>query len=145
MGVYPVSGPASIRVEVQMGHVSVVAEPRDDVSVAVEPANQRRSGDRNAAESVRVSHTGADISVVGPFRLNLFGPGDSIDVVVRVPEALRCLREPQVRIGAGRGTHRHRRASPWTTATHRSSRPGAPISASATASCGSSTSRETRM
>ncbi len=27
------------------------------------------------------------MSVVGPFRLNLFGPGDSVDVVVRVPEA----------------------------------------------------------
>lgn len=109
MGVYPVSGPASVRVEVQMGHVSVVAEPRDDVSVAVEPVNQRRSGDRNAAESVRVSHTGADISVVGPFRLNLFGPGDSIDVVVRVPEASDAsvnLKYGSVRVAGPIGTAR---------------------------------------
>ncbi len=84
---YPVAGPAFVRIEVQMGRVEVVAEPRDDVSVEVAPANPARSGDRNAAESVRVTHSGTDISVVGPFRLNLFGPGDSVDVVVRVPTA----------------------------------------------------------
>ena len=38
-------------------------------------------------KAVRVTHAGADVSVVGPYRLNLFGPGDSVEVVVRVPEA----------------------------------------------------------
>jgi hypothetical protein len=87
MTAFPVTGPAFIRIEVQMGRVEVVAEPRDDVDVQIAPANSHRAGDRSAAESVRVTRTGAEVSVVGPFRLNLFGPGDSIDVVVRVPEA----------------------------------------------------------
>jgi hypothetical protein len=87
MTAYPVSGPAFVRIEMQMGHVEVVAEPRDDVDVRISPANSARSGDRSAAEAVRVTHTGKEVSVVGPFRLNLFGPGDQVDVVVRVPEA----------------------------------------------------------
>jgi hypothetical protein len=87
MTAFPVSGPAFIRIEVQMGRVHVVAEERDDVNVEVSPANPGRSGDRSAAEAVKVTGTGAEVSVVGPFRLNLFGPGDSVDVVVRVPEA----------------------------------------------------------
>jgi hypothetical protein len=82
---FPVSGPAFLRVEVQMGRVEVIAEPRDDVDVHIAPANPNRSGDRSAAESVRVTRTGSEVSVVGPFRLNIFGPGDSVDVVVRVP------------------------------------------------------------
>ncbi len=87
MAVFPVTGPASVRLEVQMGHVEVFAEPRDDVSVEVVPANPNRSGDIAAADAVRVTHTGADVSIIGPSRLSIFGPGDNIDVVVRVPEA----------------------------------------------------------
>lgn len=86
MGVLPVSGPAALRIEIQLGHIDVVAEPREDVSVEVTPANPNRPGDRSAAQAVRVTQTGADVRIVGPFRLNLFGPGDFVDVAVRVPE-----------------------------------------------------------
>ncbi len=44
MPVFPVSGPAFIRVEVQMGRVEVVAEPRDDVRVDVSPVNPQKVG-----------------------------------------------------------------------------------------------------
>ncbi len=87
MTVFPISGPAFLRIDVQMGRVEVIAEARDDVEVTISPANPHRSGDRSAAESVRVTRTGAELSVVGPFRLNLFGPGDSVEVALRVPTA----------------------------------------------------------
>lgn len=87
MVAFPVSGPAFVRIDVQMGRVEVVAEQRDDVDVVISPANPHRSGDRSAADAVRVTRTGAEVSVVGPFRMNLFGPGDSVDVLVRVPAA----------------------------------------------------------
>lgn len=87
MTLYDAAGPASVRIELQMGHIELFAEPRDDISVEIAPANPRRAGDRSAADAVRVTRTGSDLRIVGPFRLNLFGPGDSVDLVVRVPEA----------------------------------------------------------
>ena len=104
MGVFPVSGPASVRVEVQMGRVEVVAEPRDDVSVAVEPANPRRSGDRNAAEAVRVvahrrRHQRRRAVPPQPLR-----PGRLRRCRRAGARGIRCIRESQVRLGAARGT-----------------------------------------
>jgi hypothetical protein len=86
MSAFPVDGPATVRLDVQMGRVEVVAAPREDVSVDVAPSNPNRSGDRKAAEAVSVERVGDAIVVKGPYRLKVLGPGDSIDVVVRVPE-----------------------------------------------------------
>lgn len=87
MSVFPVDGPAEVRIDIQMGRVDVVATARRDVSVHVAPSNPDRSGDRAAAESARIDRAGSAIVVTGPTRWNLFGRGDSIDVTVEVPEA----------------------------------------------------------
>ncbi len=83
---FPVDGAGEVRVEIQMGRIDVVASERSDVTVSVSPSNPRRSGDRAAAEGVKVSRVGDRVVVTGPFRLAIFGPGDSVDVVVEVPE-----------------------------------------------------------
>lgn len=87
MSVFPVDGPAEVRIDIQMGRVDVVATARRDVSVHIAPSNPHRSGDRAAAESARIDRVGSAIVVTGPTRWNLFGPGDSIDLTVEVPEA----------------------------------------------------------
>lgn len=109
MTIFDSAGPASVRVELQMGHVEVSAEARDDISVDVSPANPRRAGDRSAAEAVRVTRIGSDVRIVGPFRVNLFGPGDSVELVVRVPEASDAsiaLKYGSVRVSGAVGTLR---------------------------------------
>jgi hypothetical protein len=88
MSVFPVDGATAVRVDVQMGRVDVIAVPREDVTVTVLPSNPARAGDRAAAEAVRADRVGTGtIAVKGPYRLSLLGPGDSVDVVVEVPEA----------------------------------------------------------
>lgn len=88
MSTFPVTGPASVRIDVQTGRVEVVATARDDVSVQVTPTNPNRSRDRAAAEAVRVDQAGdGSVVVKGPYRLSILGPGDSVDVVVAVPLA----------------------------------------------------------
>lgn len=89
MSTYPVEGAASVRVEVQVGRVDILTTARGDVSVDVTPSNPQRSGDRAAAEAVRVDRVGDTLVVKGPAPSGLrklVGPSDSIDVVVEVPE-----------------------------------------------------------
>lgn len=76
----------SVRVEIQIGRVEIVATAREDVSVDVSPSNPNRSGDRGAAEAVSVDRAGDTVIVKGPHKLNLFGRGDSVDVLIEVPE-----------------------------------------------------------
>ena len=85
MTVFAVSEPPDVRIEIQVGRVDLVATDRDDVVVTVSPSNPGRSGDRSAAEAVRVDRAGGAVRIIGPSRLNLFGPGDSVDVLVEVP------------------------------------------------------------
>ncbi len=87
MSVFATDGPGDARVQIQMGHIQVVATDREDVEVTVTPSNPQRSGDRTAADAVRVTRAGNGIVVTGPRRLNLFGPGDSVDVLVEMPRA----------------------------------------------------------
>jgi hypothetical protein len=87
MSVFPVEGPASVRIEVETGKLEVLATAREDVSVTVLPSNPGRAGDRTAAEGVRVDQVGGEIVVRGPHRRKVFGPGkDSVDLVVELPE-----------------------------------------------------------
>jgi hypothetical protein len=87
--VHAVEGAAALRVEIGIGRLEILATSRDDVSVDVTPSNPDRSGDRSAAEGVRVERVGDTIVVKGStsHRLNPFGLGkDSVDVVIEVPE-----------------------------------------------------------
>jgi hypothetical protein len=76
----------SVRVEIQLGRIDVLATAREDVSVEVLPSNPSRAGDRAAAEATRIDRVGDTLAVKGPVKFNLFGRGDSVDVVVEVPE-----------------------------------------------------------
>lgn len=87
MSVFAVTQPTEVRVDIQVGRVDLVATDRDDIVVTVLPSNPARPGDRSAAEGVRVDRAGTAVRVIGPVRLNLFGPGDSVDVLVEVPVA----------------------------------------------------------
>ena len=85
MSTYAVTGTPEVRVDMQVGRVDLVATDRADVVVTVTPSNPGRSGDRSAADRVRVDQIGDTVRITGPVRLNLFGPGDSVDVLVEVP------------------------------------------------------------
>lgn len=87
MTVFAVTEPPEVRIEIQVGRVDIVATDRKDIVVTVSPSNPGRSGDRSAAEQVRVDQAGTAVRIISPFRLNLFGPGDSVDVLVEVPAA----------------------------------------------------------
>jgi len=91
MSAYVVTGTPEVRVEVQVGRVDLVATDRGDVVVSVSPSNPGRSGDRSAADRVRVDQVGDTIRITGAGRLNLFGAGDSVDVLVEVPVATMAM------------------------------------------------------
>ncbi|MDA0172410.1 DUF4097 family beta strand repeat-containing protein [Solirubrobacter taibaiensis] len=95
----------SVRIEVEVGNVQVLASTREDVAVEASPSNPGRAGDRGAAEGVRVDHVGDTVVVKGPTKPRIFGPGkDSVDVVVEVPEGSEV--ELVVKYGAARLTGR---------------------------------------
>jgi hypothetical protein len=85
MSAYAVTGTPEVRVDLQVGRVDLVATDRGDVVVTVNPSNPGRSGDRSAADRVRVDQVGDTVRITGAGRLNLFGSGDSVDVLVEVP------------------------------------------------------------
>lgn len=85
MTVFAVTGPTEVQVKIQAGRVDIVATDRGDIAVTVTPSNPGRSGDRSATEHVRIDRVGGAVRVIGPARLNLFGPGDSVDVLVEAP------------------------------------------------------------
>ena len=87
MTVFAVTEPREVRVEIQVGRVDLIATDRGDIVVTVSPSNPSRSGDRSAAERVRIDRIGGTVRIIGPFRLNLFGSSDSVDVGVEVPVA----------------------------------------------------------
>ena len=66
MTVFAVSEPPDVRIEIQVGRVDLVATDRDDVVVTVSPSNPGRSGDRSAAEAVRVDRAGGAVRIIGP-------------------------------------------------------------------------------
>ncbi len=85
--------PQEVRVEIQLGRVDIVTSDRNDVVVTVSPSNPQRTGDRSAADRVRIDQVGSVIGVTGPSKLNLFGAGDSIDVLVEAPVATSATVE----------------------------------------------------
>lgn len=86
-------GASEVRATVQIGRLDVIASDRSGILVLVRPSNTGRAGDRSAAEATRVDRVGDTVTVTGPSRLALFGPGDSIDVVIEVPAATAVVAE----------------------------------------------------
>ncbi len=98
MTAFAVEGSGEVRIDVQMGQVQVIFEDREDIAVEVEPSNPRRSGDRSAADRVRVQRIGEAVAIIGPTRLSVFGAGDSIEVVVHAP--VEAALDVHVRYGS---------------------------------------------
>ena len=89
MTTFGVEGTATLRVELEVGRLEVLAGPREDVTVHVSPSNPDRAGDRSAADAVQVDKAGDTVVVKGPHarKLNPFGAGkSSVDVLVEVPD-----------------------------------------------------------
>lgn len=85
MPVYEASQPIELDVDLGVGHIDVVAEPRSDVTAEVVPTNPSRGGDRSLAEAATVAFDGRRLRVTVPKRMNLFGRTDSVDLRVSLP------------------------------------------------------------
>jgi hypothetical protein len=86
MPVFETSEPIRLHVDLSVGHIDVVAEPRSDAAVEVVPTNPDKAGDRSLADSASITYDGGRLQVsVSPRRLNLFGRSDSVDVRIAVP------------------------------------------------------------
>jgi hypothetical protein len=85
MGPQSFSDASEVRVRIRIGRLDILASERPDVSVSIQPTHRKRAGDQAAAAAVHVERIGNAVSVIGPSKLNLFGPGDSVDVVIGVP------------------------------------------------------------
>jgi len=125
METFDTRGPISVRVELGVGDVRVVATERADTVVDIQPSNRTKDSDVAAAEQTRVDYADGILTVRAPKRWKavgrLLGPGrpfgkyDSVDVRVEVPArshlsvdaglaSLRCsgrLGECNYRLGAG--------------------------------------------
>ncbi|CAN5324985.1 DUF4097 family beta strand repeat-containing protein [soil metagenome] len=93
MPTFDTPGPIDLDVTVGMGLVELIASDRADTVVEVVPANPRRSGDVSLAGEATVAFADGRVRVKVPKRLNLFGPGDSVDVRVNLPTGSRATVE----------------------------------------------------
>ncbi|MEF2978029.1 DUF4097 family beta strand repeat-containing protein [Subtercola sp. YIM 133946] len=85
MPVYDTPRPIDLDITVSVGDIEVTASDRLDTVVEVTPSRPNRAGDISLAKESTVRFDGGRLTVVVPKRLNLFGPGDSVDVRVDVP------------------------------------------------------------
>ena len=85
--------PIDLELVVPMGYVELVASDRTDTVVEVLPTNVRRSGDVTLAAEASAVFAEGRLRVSVPKRLNLFGPGDSVDVRLLLPTGSRASVE----------------------------------------------------
>ncbi|MCU1480443.1 MAG: hypothetical protein JWQ19_1229 [Subtercola sp.] len=85
MLVYDTPGPIDVSVTLGMGDIDLTASDRVDTVVEVAPSRPGRAGDVSLAKEATVRFDGGRLTVVVPKRLNLFGPGDSVDVRIELP------------------------------------------------------------
>ncbi|MCU1438254.1 MAG: hypothetical protein JWP66_1341 [Naasia sp.] len=85
MSTYPTPEPISVDVELGMGSVEINASDRADTIVEVTPGNPARSGDVSLAGEATVRFADGRLTISVPKRLNLIGPGDTVDVRVDLP------------------------------------------------------------
>ena len=85
MTTYDTPNPIDLDVTVGIGDIDITASDRPDTFVEVMPSRPNRSGDISLAKEASVRFDGGRLVVFVPKRLNLFGPGDSVDVRVDLP------------------------------------------------------------
>ena len=93
MPTFDTPDPIDLDVTTGMGRIEIVATDRADTVAEVLPSNPRRHGDVTLARDATVEFTAGRLRVLVPKRLNLFGPGDSVDVRVQLPTGSRVTVE----------------------------------------------------
>ena len=93
MPTFDTPDPIDLDVTTGMGRIEIVATDRADTVAEVLPSNPRRHGDVTLAGDATVEFTAGRLRVLVPKRLNLFGPGDSVDVRVQLPTGSRVTVE----------------------------------------------------
>ncbi|GGF31490.1 DUF4097 family beta strand repeat-containing protein [Subtercola lobariae] len=85
MPTYPTPRPIDLDITVTVGDVEITASDTPETVVDVVPSRPSRPGDVSLAKEATVRFDGGRLTVVVPKRLNLFGPGDSVDVRIEAP------------------------------------------------------------
>ncbi|QII08011.1 DUF4097 domain-containing protein [Rhodococcoides fascians A25f] len=86
--------PIDLAIDLQVGSIDVVATERADTVVTVTPTNPSKAVDRKGAENTKVDFDGERLTVIGPkARISFFGPTESVEVKVEVPQASRLTAE----------------------------------------------------
>jgi len=78
--------PISVTVDIGVGRVRVIAGPRTDTVVEIQPSNPSREADIRDAEQTWVELTNGRLAIKVPKRFTLFGRGSSVDVTLHLPE-----------------------------------------------------------
>ena len=86
--------PIDLAIDLQVGSIEVVATERTDTVVTATPTNPSKAVDRKGAENTRVEFDGERLTVIGPkARISFFGPTESVDVKVELPQGSRLTAE----------------------------------------------------
>ncbi|HEY5202505.1 MAG TPA: DUF4097 family beta strand repeat-containing protein [Acidothermaceae bacterium] len=94
---YQTPTPIDLAINLQVGAIEVIASDRADTVVTVSPTNPAKTVDRRGAEETKVEFDGERVTVVGPRpRISWFGPSESIDVKVELPNGSRLTVESAV-------------------------------------------------
>ncbi|WP_128645804.1 DUF4097 family beta strand repeat-containing protein [Rhodococcus sp. BS-15] len=86
--------PIDLAIDLQVGSIEVVASERADTLVTVAPTNPSKAVDRKGAENTKVDFDGERLTVIGPKpRISFFGPTESVEVKVELPQGSRLSAE----------------------------------------------------
>ncbi|OZE02724.1 hypothetical protein CH249_12015 [Rhodococcus sp. 05-2255-3B1] len=86
--------PIDLAIDLQVGSIDVVATERADTVVTVTPTNPSKAVDRKGAENTKVDFDGERLTVIGPkARISFFGPTESVEVKVELPQGSRLTAE----------------------------------------------------
>ncbi|OZC41666.1 hypothetical protein CH286_26195 [Rhodococcus sp. WWJCD1] len=89
--------PIDLAIDLQVGSIDVVATERADSVVTVTPTNPSKAVDRKGAENTKVDFDGERLTVIGPkARISFFGPTESVEVKVELPQGSRLTAEVAV-------------------------------------------------
>ena len=96
MPMFSTPSPIDLAINVQVGHLEVVASDRADTIVTVSPSSSTKAIDRRGVEQTRITLEDKRLSVIGPKpRISWIGSGpyDSVDVKVELPTGSRLSAE----------------------------------------------------
>lgn len=86
--------PIDLAIDLQVGSIEVVATERVDTLVTIAPTNASKAVDRKGAENTKVDFDGRRLTVIGPKpRISFFGPTESVEVKVELPQGSRLSAE----------------------------------------------------